>query len=70
MGVLLSVLFAGNVYFIKNLVEKLEQTEISVWNLRVEVAGLTARLGECGRLRKGVFLGSESFPKGYCYKDL
>ncbi len=62
-GIVLSILFAGNVYFIKNLVDKLEQTETSVWQLKVEVAGLAARLGECARIRKGDYHGQD-LPEG------
>lgn len=34
----ISLLFAGNVFFIKRLVDKLESTEAIVWELRQQVA--------------------------------
>lgn len=52
---LLAVLFASNVFFVKNLVDKLESTDASVQLLKIEVSVLTARLGGCGKFRRSAY---------------
>lgn len=44
VGLLVSILFAGNVYFIKRLVDKIDSTEQMVVELRIEVAQLQREL--------------------------
>lgn len=44
VSILISLLFASNVFFIKRLVDKLDNTEQIVWELRQQVAVLKATL--------------------------
>lgn len=44
VGFIVSILFAGNVYFIKRLVDKIDSTEQMVVELRIQVAQLQREL--------------------------
>jgi hypothetical protein len=48
-GIFISVLFAGNVFFVARLVEQLDATREMVWQLRQEVVILTAKVEVCNR---------------------
>jgi hypothetical protein len=48
-GVVISVLFAGNVFFVARLVDQLDATREMVWQLRQEVVLLTAKVEVCNR---------------------
>lgn len=44
LGIILTILFAGNVYFIKRLVDQIDSTEQMVVELRIQVAQLQLEL--------------------------
>ena len=55
---LIVVLFAGNIYFIKRLVDKIDSTETAVWLMKEQIAVINSRLemeGDHGssRIREG-----------------
>lgn len=44
MGTVLYILFAGNVFFVKRLVDKIDTMESTVWSMRSEMAVLRISL--------------------------
>lgn len=51
LGVLLSILFGGNVFFIKRLVDKIDSTEQTVAKLRQSVVVLEILFDNCQKKR-------------------
>lgn len=41
---MLSILFAGNVFFVARLVEKLDRTENAVWELKIQVISMKSSI--------------------------